>query len=213
VIRAAGIALVAVVAFVSGSLFVGQASAWEPETYSPADEALLYTLTNDARAGDGHDRLAVDDALAGLARWRAQDMADRDYFSHSIPGATDVFDALRAMGYCYSTAAENIARNNYPDDQTTAKAFEGWMNSSGYRAALMGDDEVTGIGAYEADNGEHYFVALYVVRCAAPTSGSTSTPRPTTGPTSPTPAPVPTPGPSQPPARPVEHPEPSACTP
>ena len=76
--------------------------AWEANGFSAADEALLVTLTNQARAAAGLPALKVDAELTAMARWRSKDMIVRDYFSHSIPpDGKKVFAYLHADGYCY----------------------------------------------------------------------------------------------------------------
>ena len=60
----------------------GAAFAWDPSAYSAADEQLLATLTNQARAAAGLPALNMDAALNDMARWRSKDMIDKGYFSH-----------------------------------------------------------------------------------------------------------------------------------
>jgi uncharacterized protein YkwD len=71
------------------------AAAWDGGDFSPASEAELVQLTNQARASAGLRALKVDSTLVSTARWRSKDMIDRDYFSHSIPGGGMVFDFLQ----------------------------------------------------------------------------------------------------------------------
>src|SRR5688572_5381559 len=86
--------------------------AWD----SVASEKDLIALTNRSRANAGLRALKVDSTLTSTARWRSKDMAQRDYFSHDIPGYGSVFKKLDAKGYCYKLAGENIGWNTYPDD-------------------------------------------------------------------------------------------------
>jgi len=81
-------ALVAV-AFALSTLGVfatpGHVFGWSANSFSPADESELITLTNQARASNGLPALKVDSALTSIARWRSKDMIVRDYFDHAIP--------------------------------------------------------------------------------------------------------------------------------
>ena len=90
----------------------GRALAWSDNSFDSASEQQLFGLTNQARASAGLPSLRWDSTLAGVARWRSQDMATRDYFSHDIPGGGRVFDVLDQKGYCYKVAGENIGWNN-----------------------------------------------------------------------------------------------------
>ncbi|MBI3751999.1 MAG: hypothetical protein HY263_10155, partial [Chloroflexi bacterium] len=166
----------------------GVAFAWNSYSFSSTEESRLLTDINQLRAANGLAALTVDSTLASEARKRSKDMYDRNYFSHNIPpdGHT-VFDELKAMGYCYKAAGENIAKNDYPDDQTTTVAFNGWKSSSGHLANMLGGYDVVGIGIFKGDgrNGgsdsvaypDHLFTAVFAKRCASATP--TPTPKPT----------------------------------
>ncbi len=160
---------------------------WDDYSFSSANEDKLVTLINQARASAGLPALSDNNALPGVARWRSKDMWDRNYFSHSIPNPPggDVFDELRDRDICYTVAGENIGVNNYPDDQTAQDAFNGWMNSSGHRALILGSGfNRVGIGAFKGDGSEYpkkYCTGVFSHGCgssATPTPHPTPTPKP-----------------------------------
>ncbi len=169
--------------------------AWDANSFSSADEALLVQLTNQARANAGLPALKVDSTLAGVARWRSKDMIDRNYFSHKIPpNNTTVFNELDRIGYCYKVAGENIGKNNYPDDQATYVVQDGFMGSAGHKANILGNWNVIGIGAYKGADGNHVWTVLFAQKCgSAPAPTPTPTPKATP---KPTPAPAATPKPT-----------------
>jgi len=171
----------------------GRALGWSDDSFSATSEQQLLALTNQARASAGLPTLRWDSALAGIARWRSQDMATRDYFSHNIPpGGGMVFDVMDQKGYCYNLAGENIGWNNYSDDLATQQVQDDFMNSTGHRQNILGPAwDMVGIGAYKLADGRKFFTVLF-----ADTSGCGSAPKPTPKPTtrpSPTPTPTPTP--------------------
>ncbi len=167
--------------------------AWDGSAFSPSDEQALFTLTNQARASAGLPTLKWDSSLASIARWRSQDMIDRNYFSHDIPGADRVFAEMDNRGYCYTVAGENIGWNTYPDDVATAQIQQMFMDSPGHRANILGDAwNVAGVGAYKGADGKKMWTVLFADKCG---STPTSTPKPT-----PTPTPRPTPKPTNTPA-------------
>ena len=185
----------------------GLVFAWAGNSFSSSDEALLVQLTNNARAAAGLKALKVDSALTSMARWRSKDMADRDYFSHSIPpDGKKVFDYLKASGYCYDATGENIGTNNFPDDIATQTIQQGFMDSSGHRANILGTWDLIGIGAYKRSDGQHFWTVLFVRGKHSCAPAPTPTPRPTVAPT-PKPTPRPTPRPTaHPTAQPTDTP-------
>jgi hypothetical protein len=163
----------------------------------------MVTLTNQRRAASGLPALTVDATLRSVARSRSKDMAERDYFSHRIPpdGHT-AFDELKARGYCLRTAAENFARNNYPDSEATRAAQRGFEGSSVHLAAILGSRYTRiGVGAYKGADGMHVWTVLFAQPCGSTATASprrAATPRPTAAvrvrvaqPAAPTAAPVP----------------------
>src|SRR5450756_226103 len=98
---------VALVATSAGLLALpGRALGWSDNSFSSTSEQQLFTLTNQARASAGLRTLRWDSTLAGIARWRSQDMATRDYFSHNIPPTGEmVFAVLDQKGYCYKAVS------------------------------------------------------------------------------------------------------------
>ena len=165
--------------------------AWDKNSFSSSSAADLVALTNRSRASAGLRALKVDSKLAGVARWRSQDMIKRDYFSHSIPGYGKVWDRLHAIGYCYKVGGENIGWNNYPDDIATAAIHKMFMGSSGHRANILGKAwDVIGIGAYKGPTGKKMWTVLFADKC-----GTSTAPKPTPKPTA-KPKPKPTPKPT-----------------
>jgi uncharacterized protein YkwD len=159
------------------------ALAWSASTYSSASEHELVSLTNQARASAGLRALKVDSSLTSIARWRSKDMITRNYFSHTIPGSTNVFHVLDQKGYCYHLAGENIGWNTYPDDVATATIQQSFMNSSGHRANILGKTwDVMGVGAYKGPDGKKMWTVLFADRCGSTTTAPKPTPRPTAKP-------------------------------
>jgi uncharacterized protein YkwD len=184
---------IALVATSAGLLALpGRALGWTDDSFSATAEQQLFTLTNQARASAGLPALRWDSALAGIARWRSQDMATRDYFSHNIPPSGEmVFDVMSQQGYCFNLAGENIGWNNYPDDQATDVVQNDFMNSPGHRENIMGPAwDVAGIGAYKLADGRKFYTVIF-----ADTSGCGSAPKATPKPT-PKPTPEPTSSPT-----------------
>ncbi len=195
--------VVALLALVVSLATPGLVAAWNPDSYSSPDEALLVQLTNQARAAAGLRALTVDSTLTSVARWRSKDMIDRGYFSHSIPpNGTKWYNELDRIGYCYTSTGENLGNNNFPDDSATATIQDGFMGSSTHRANILGNWTVVGVGAYKGADGKHMWTVLFAIKCGSapaatpkPTPTATPKPAPTATP-KPTPAATPEPAPT-----------------
>jgi uncharacterized protein YkwD len=187
----------------------GVALAWDPAAFSGADEQLLFSLTNQDRASAGLNALVNDSYLHGKAEWRAQDMGDRNYFSHAIPPSNSmVFSYMQSDGYCFTYAGENIALSTFDDSVATTKIEIKFMNSASHRANILGTWVRMGIGAYKAADGRKLYAVLFSLPCGAPTPKPTPAPVVTPRPTLP-PTPTPTPTPALPSASPTQPPTPN----
>ena len=189
--------------------------AWDVNTFSSGSESQLITLQNQARASGGLKALKLDTALRTIARWRSKDMAQRDYFSHTIPSSGTDHNVFWYMqneyNYCFKVAGENIGQATWPgasEEDVTAYVFDLFMDSSGHRANIMGKSwDVVAVGAYRT-TGDHYvWTVLFADKCGTtPAPTPEPTPEPTPKPT-PEPTPKPTPEPTaEPDARPDRQP-------
>ena len=193
--------------------------AWDAGTFSAADESLLFSLTNQARAAAGLAPLHNDSQLHSLAEWRAQDMSVRDYFSHQIPPQGYlVFHYMDQRGIQYVLAGENIGWDDASDDQATTMIQQMFMNSPEHRSNILGALwDSMGVGAYKGTDGKLMYCVLF--KESKPVSTPAPTPLPTPSPTSkpterpvstPRPAPVTTAPPTQAPtATPTQAPAPT----
>ena len=182
----------------------GPAFAWDGGVFSPGDEQLLFSLTNQDRASAGLNALVNDSYLHTKAEWRAQDMGDRNYFSHEIPPDNAmVFASMQSDGYCFSVAGENIGLSTYGDDVATNRIEAAFMGSTGHRANILGTWAHMGVGAYKAADGRKLYTVLFSVPCGAtvPTPPPVATPQPPDPTTAPTPGRTPKPTPRPVPRR------------
>jgi uncharacterized protein YkwD len=110
-----------------------------------------FSLVNQDRAANGAAPLRFSGALARVAQYRAQDMLNRNYFSHYDPATGQLaFVALMHLwGIPYSSAGENIAWSTNPSMAGINTMF---MNSPEHRANILnGAYHQAGIGV--AGNG------------------------------------------------------------
>ena len=95
-----------------------------------------FSLVNQDRAANGVASLAYSASLARVAQYRAQDMLNRNYFSHYDPstGQLAFVQLLHLWGIPYSTAGENIAWSTNPSMAGINTMF---MNSPDHRANIL----------------------------------------------------------------------------
>lgn len=119
------------------------------------------------------DFMACNTVLAQVARERAQDMANRNYFGHTNPDGYGPNALVRNAGYrlpgFYASSQDgNNIESIAAGYRTAQAAFEGWMESTGHRVQVLGEaqfyrDQVEfGVGYYYNPNSEykHYWVFL-----------------------------------------------------
>jgi uncharacterized protein YkwD len=97
---------------------------------------VQFSLVNQDRAASGVAALAWSGSLARVAQYRAQDMLNRNYFSHTDPatGQLAFVQLLHLWGIPYSTAGENIAWSTNP---SMAAINTMLMNSPEHRANIL----------------------------------------------------------------------------
>lgn len=131
-----------------------------PQAGVTQDEQTILDLVNKARAEAGLGPLQFDMELVKVARLKAQDMVQNNYFSHQSPTYGSPFDMMKQFGISFKTAGENIAGN-----QTAQKAFEAWMNSEGHRKNILnGSFNYTGIGVVSSPTYGLMLVQMFVGR-------------------------------------------------
>ncbi|HEX2911351.1 MAG TPA: PA14 domain-containing protein [Chloroflexia bacterium] len=116
-----------------------------------AEEASFLNLINQYRAANGKPALTINPNLESSSRWMSQDMASKNYFSHTDSLGRDPFVRMAAFGYNFNTyKGENIAAG-YVD---AASVMQGWKNSAGHNANMLnGNYHTIGIArAYNANS-------------------------------------------------------------
>lgn len=113
-------------------------------------EAQVIQLTNTERAKQGLSPLHANWELSRMARYKSQDMMNKDYFDHNSPTYGSPFDMMKEFGISFSYAGENIAAGQ----TTPAQVVNGWMNSPGHRANIL-NPNYTQIGVGFAKGGSY----------------------------------------------------------
>jgi Cysteine-rich secretory protein family len=231
--RLRAVTLVSVLALVT----FGAVGAARGATSDPLGDELM-RLTNLDRTALGYPAMTIDPTLVGYARdvtircptstatfrGRSQDMADRIYLAHAIPGCTKadgstfgIFDVIAPLGYNHH-AGENIGvnsgygtaaytylvgcavdgtacRSSTTAPRTVASIQRAFMNSSGHRANILNTYDRFGCASALATNGSEYYTCIFSE--GGPALAPSATPTPSARPTvAPTATPAPTAAPT-----------------
>ena len=92
----------------------------------------MVELVNAERARYGLPALKVNPQLVQLARLKAKDMVENNYFSHTSPTYGSPFEMMRKSNVTYLYAGENLAGAS-----TVEAAHQALMNSPGHRANIL----------------------------------------------------------------------------
>jgi uncharacterized protein YkwD len=125
--------------------------------------SALFSAINNARAQNGMGALAADGCVTYVAQVRSNDMAARGYFAHESPDGSSAFSLLDANRVPHGWAGENLARNNYPADETVAVAIRDLMNSPPHRENILsGNYTALGVAETTDASGIHYFTMIFI---------------------------------------------------
>ena len=141
----------------SGSSNSGGSSNTQTSSLT-TDEQEVFDLINKQRTNNGLQALQIDNEVQRVARIKAQDMVDNNYFSHTSPTYGSPFDMLKSFKVSYKTAGENLAGNSSNSSAVTA-----WMNSSGHKANILNSSfNYTGIGVVSSPKYGKIYVQMFI---------------------------------------------------
>ena len=122
---------------------------WPTATPAPDRDGQIVVAINQRRAAQGLGGLVVDPALTRIAREHNQFMDEHNCFAHECPGEETLGQRLARAGYGNFAGSETIARGY----DSVNGLVDGWMNSNGHRAILLGDYTMVGCAWDELDSG------------------------------------------------------------
>ena len=148
---------------VSSPLPETQPPAPQPPPVDPATlEAAMVAGINAQRAAAGLPPLQLDPDLVMVARERSNDMAQKGYFAHVSPTGETFKSDMQSHGVACSWCGENIAYNNFGDDQTVAVVLSAWMASPGHRDNILRPSfDRVGVGVALGGSGAKYYTAVF----------------------------------------------------
>ena len=123
----------------------------------------MFNAINNERTQQGLPALTVHGCVVYVAKIRSDDMASLNYFSHTSPNGDTAFSLMDKYGVPYGWAGENLARNNYPDNESVSVAISDLMASPGHRANILGVNYThLGVGTAVDGAGMKYYTMIFI---------------------------------------------------
>ncbi|HMS22518.1 MAG TPA: CAP domain-containing protein [Candidatus Levybacteria bacterium] len=101
-------------------------------SYSISEQELL-DKTNVLRVQNSQASLVLNPQLSDAARRKAADMFQKDYWAHFAPDGTTPWGFIKAAGYEYAYAGENLAKGF----TSSGDVVSAWMDSPSHRENML----------------------------------------------------------------------------
>lgn len=130
-----------------------------PVIETKALESEVVRLVNIERAKVGLPPLKENWQLSRIARYKSQDMINKNYFSHYSPTYGSPFQMIESFGLRFSAAGENIAMGQ----RTPQEVMNAWMNSPGHRSNILNPTFTEiGVGLAKDKAGRCYWTQMFI---------------------------------------------------
>lgn len=125
-------------------------------------ETAIRQQINQVRQQNGLTALKPNERLASVARNYSQQMAAKNFFSHTGADGSTLVQRVKAGGISYWIVGENLFKStNIPNPVPVA--VEGWMKSPGHRENILRPAFTeTGVGVWQT--GSTYYVTQLFLR-------------------------------------------------
>jgi uncharacterized protein YkwD len=101
--------------------------------------------------------LAVSSKLQAAAERHAKDMAARDRMTHKGGDGSAPIERIKATGYTYRRAGENIAAGRF----TVERLMIGWMDSPPHKRNILGSFSQIGVACATSESGKRYWCVTF----------------------------------------------------
>ena len=101
--------------------------------FADITKTAFVNMLNETRGSFGLDSLTESQALDEAAQMKADDMVQKQYFSHISPQGLTPWYWFLQSGYEYKYAGENLAIGFYDSKE----AFNAWLNSPSHRENML----------------------------------------------------------------------------
>lgn len=122
------------------------------------EERDTLNLINQYRRENGLKDLKPFSDLQDVAKLKAEDIVNNNYFAHNSDSLGTPFEMLEANNIQYKIAGENLAGNTTPQ-----RAVQAWINSPAHRDNILEERfEYTGLYVIDSDEYGKVFVQLFI---------------------------------------------------
>ena len=122
------------------------------------EEQEFLTKINELRIKNNLPELKIDENVENVARLKAQDLEENNYFSHTSEKYGTPFEMLTTSGVNYKTASENIAGNSSIDG-----AINSWMNSDSHKNNILSNNfNYTGVAVVHSNTYGKILVQFFI---------------------------------------------------
>lgn len=122
-------------------------------------ENEVIRLVNIERSKRGLQTLRANWELCRVARYKSQDMINKNYFSHTSPTYGSPFKMMETFGIRFSAAGENIAMGQ----RSAQEVMNSWMNSPGHRSNILSATySEIGVGLAKSSSGRLYWTQMFI---------------------------------------------------
>lgn len=122
-------------------------------------ENEVIRLTNVERTKRGLPALKSNWELSRCARYKSQDMINKNYFAHQSPTYGSPFDMIESFGIKMASGGENIAMGQ----RTPQEVVAAWMNSPGHRGNILSTAYTQiGVGVAKSKSGSYYWTQMFI---------------------------------------------------
>lgn len=101
--------------------------------FADITKSALVSFINQARQSSGLQPLVESQKLDQAAQLKAEDMVQKQYFSHTSPQGVSPWYWLKTIGYNYKYAGENLAVGFFDSKEV----YNAWVNSPSHKANLL----------------------------------------------------------------------------
>lgn len=122
-------------------------------------ETEVVKIVNSERSKRGLMPLKQNWELSRVARYKSQDMINKNYFAHESPTYGSPFRMIETFGIHFSAAAENIAKGQ----KTPSEVMNSWMNSTGHKNNILSPSYTEiGVGVAKDSNGNFCWTQMFI---------------------------------------------------
>lgn len=122
------------------------------------EERDTLDLINQYRRENGLQDLKPFSDLQDVAKLKAEDIVNNNYFAHDSDTLGTPFEMLETNNIQYKIAGENLAGNTTPQ-----RAVQAWINSPDHKANILEERfEYTGVYVIDSEEYGKVFVQLFI---------------------------------------------------